>query len=138
MNMTNRNLLNTHRGEPFVFLNDADAASLDIANGDQVRLVNDIAAIVLAAKVTPACRPGQVIVYNGFEPFMHKGWAGQADLEPGHVKWLGFAGGYGHLQYRPLAWQPIPADRAVRVDVERIGPSVQAAKTPAKGRPPKQ
>jgi hypothetical protein len=29
-------------------------------------------------------------------------------------------GGYGHLQYRPLGWQPIPADRAVRVDVEKI------------------
>jgi nitrate reductase alpha subunit len=132
MNMTNRNLLNTHRGEPFVFLNDADAASLDITNGDQVKLVNDIAAIVLAAKITPACRPGQVIVYNGFEPFMHKGWLGQADLEPGHVKWLGFAGGYGHLQYRPLAWQPIPADRAVRVDVERIGPASAAAETKGK------
>jgi DMSO reductase family type II enzyme molybdopterin subunit len=138
MNMTNRNLLNTHRGEPFVFLNDADAASLDIANGDQVKLVNDVAAIVLAAKVTPTCRPGQVIVYNGFEPFMHKGWHGQADLEPGHVKWLGFAGGYGHLQYRPLAWQPIPADRAVRVDVERIGPASAAAETKGKSRSSKR
>jgi hypothetical protein len=36
------------------------------------------------------------------------------------VKWLGLVGGYGHLQYRPLHWQPIPADRAVFVDVERV------------------
>ena len=34
---------------------------------------------------------------------------------------LGFAAGYGHLTYRPLSWQPIPADRAVRVDVEKPG-----------------
>ena len=120
MNMTNRHLLNTHRGEAFVFVNDGDAASLGIANGDKVRLVNDVAEIVVAAKLSPACRPGQVILYNGFEPFMHERWLGQADLEPGHVKWLGFAGGYGHLQYRPLAWQPIPADRAVRVDLTKI------------------
>jgi DMSO reductase family type II enzyme molybdopterin subunit len=120
MNMLNRNLLNTHRGEPFVFINDRDAANLGIANGEQVKLVNDLAEIVIAAKVTPACRPGQVIVYNGFEPLMHRGWLGQADIEPGHVKWLGLAAGYGHLQYRPLAWQPIPADRAVRVDVQKL------------------
>jgi hypothetical protein len=65
-------------------------------------------------------RPGQVIVYNGFEPYMHQDWYSQADLESGHVKHLGFAGGYGQLKYRVLSWQPIPADRAVRVDVEKL------------------
>jgi DMSO reductase family type II enzyme molybdopterin subunit len=120
MNMTNRHLLNTHRGEPFVFINDRDAASLQVQNGEQVKLVSDVGECIIQAKVTPACRPGQVIVYNGFEPFMHKNWYGQADIEPGHVKWLGFAAGYGHLTYRPTAWQPIPADRAVRVDVQKI------------------
>jgi hypothetical protein len=36
------------------------------------------------------------------------------------VKHLGFAGGYGHLKYRLFSWQPIPADRAVRVDIEKV------------------
>ena len=121
MNMTNDVLLNTHRGEPFAFLNDQEAADLGIANGEQVKIVSDAGEMRIAAKLTPACRPGQVIVYNGFEPYMHEGWWGQSDLEPGHVKPLGFAGGYGHLTYRILSWQPIPADRAVRVDVEKIG-----------------
>jgi nitrate reductase alpha subunit len=120
MNMLNRTLLNTHRGEPFVFLNNKDAAELGIEDGAKVRVASDVGSMVIAAKLTPACRPGQVIVYNGFEPYMHEEWYGQADLEPGHVKWLGLAGGYGHLQYRPLSWQPIPADRAVRVDVEKL------------------
>jgi len=120
MNMTNRHLLNTHRGEPFVFINDKDAASLGITNGEPVKLVSDVGETLIQAKLTPACRPGQVIVYNGFEPFMHKKWYGQSDLEPGHVKWLGFAAGYGHLTYRPTSWQPIPADRGVRVDVQKV------------------
>ena len=120
MNMTNNVILNTHRGEPFVFLNADDAKDLGIENGEKVKLVSDAAEILIAAKLTPACRPGQVIVYNGFEPYMHEGWYGQADLEPGHVKPLGLAGGYGHLRYRPLSWQPIPADRAVRVDVQKL------------------
>jgi anaerobic selenocysteine-containing dehydrogenase len=113
-------LLNSHRGEPFAFLNDREAAGLGIENGERVRIVSDAGEMRIAAKLTPACRPGQVIVYNGFEPYMHEGWWGQSDLEPGHVKPLGFAGGYGHLTYRILSWQPIPADRAVRVDVEKI------------------
>jgi DMSO reductase family type II enzyme molybdopterin subunit len=120
MNMTNNIILNTHRGEPFVFINDRDAAELGIGNGELIQLVNDVGEMRITAKLTPACRPGQVIVYNGFEPYMHDGWYSQADLEPGHVKWLGFVGGYGHLKYRPFSWQPIPADRAVRVDVEKL------------------
>jgi nitrate reductase alpha subunit len=120
MHMTNNIIQNTHRGEPFVFLNDEEAAELGIENGEQVRLVSDAGDCLIAAKLTPSCRPGQVIVYNGFEPYMHENWYSQADLEPGHVKWLGFAGGYGHLRYRPTSWQPIPADRAVRVDVEKL------------------
>jgi hypothetical protein len=27
----------------------------------------------------------------GFEPYMHDNWYSQSDLEPGHVKRLGFA-----------------------------------------------
>jgi anaerobic selenocysteine-containing dehydrogenase len=120
MNLTNNIIMNTHRGEPFAFFNNRDASDLEIENGEQVRLVSDAGEMLIAAKLTPACRPGQVIVYNGFEPYMHEKWYGQADLEPGHVKHLGFASGYGHLKYRILSWQPIPADRGVRVDVEKV------------------
>jgi DMSO reductase family type II enzyme molybdopterin subunit len=120
MNMTNDLMLNTHRGEPFAFLNDREAAALGIANGEPVRITSDVGSMRIQAKLSPACRPGQVIVYNGFEPYMHEGWDGQADLEPGHVKPLGLVGNYGHLKYRIFSWQPIPADRAVRVDVEKV------------------
>ena len=121
MNMTNNIIQNTHRGEPFVFLNDADAADLGVENGERVRLVSNDGDSLVQAKLSPSVRPGQVILYNGFEPYQHEDWYSQADLESGHVKHLGFAAGYGHLNYRPLSWQPIPADRAVRVDVEKVG-----------------
>jgi anaerobic selenocysteine-containing dehydrogenase len=121
MNMTNNIIQNTHRGEPFVFLNDKDAADLGIKNGDKVRLVSNVGDSINQAKISPAVRPGQVILYNGFEPYQHENWYSQADLEPGHVKHLGFASGYGHLKYRLFSWQPIPADRAVHVDIEKVG-----------------
>ncbi len=120
MNLTNNIIQNTHRGEPFLFINDRDAAEFKITNGEKIKMVNDVGEVLIAAKITPACRPGQVILYNGFEPYMHEKWYSQADIEPGHVKWLGFAGGYGHLEYRPFSWQPIPADRAVRVDLQKV------------------
>jgi anaerobic selenocysteine-containing dehydrogenase len=120
MNMTNNIIQNTHRGEPFVFINDADAVELGIENGERVRLVSDVGDSLIAAKISPSVRPGQVILYNGFEPYQHENWYSQADLEPGHVKHLGLVGNYGHLKYRMLSWQPIPADRAVRVDVEKV------------------
>ena len=121
MNLTNNIIQNTHRGEPFVFMNDKDAASLGIANGDKVKMTSNVGEMLIQAKLSPSVRPGQVIVYNGFEPYMHEKWYSQADLEPGHVKYLGMAGGYGHLRYRAFSWQPIPADRAVRVDLEKVG-----------------
>ena len=120
MNMTNNVILNTHRGEPFVFINDKDAASLGIENGGRVKLVNDVGESIMAAKITPSCRPGQVILYNGFEPYMHENWYGNAELEPGHIKHLGLVGNYGQLKYRLFSWQPIPADRAVRVDLQKL------------------
>ena len=120
MNMTNNVILNTHRGEPFVFINDAEAVELGIENGGKVRIVSDVGDTLIAAKLTPSCRPGQVILYNGFEPYMHENWYGQSDVEPGHVKHLGLVGDYGQLKYRLFSWQPIPADRAVRVDVQKV------------------
>ena len=128
MNMTNNMMLNTHRGEPFVFINDGDAQAKGIKNGEHVRMFNEMGYSVLQAKISPSVRPGQLILYNGFEPYMHKEWYSQADLEPGMIKWLGFAGGYGHLRYRGWQWQPIPSDRAVRLDIEPYD-----VKPPARG-----
>lgn len=58
-------------------------------------------------------------MYNGWDPAQFPGWRGPMDVEPGMVKPLHLAGGYGHLRYRPGMWQPVPVDRATRVDFER-------------------
>jgi DMSO reductase family type II enzyme molybdopterin subunit len=119
MNTTNPLLLHTHRGRPHAVIHGDDAAKKGIGDGDEVRVWNDMGEFFVPAKVTPNARPGQVIVYNGWEPYMFRGWRGPMDLEPGMVKYLHLAGGYGHLHYWVLQWQPTPADRAVRVDIER-------------------
>jgi DMSO reductase family type II enzyme molybdopterin subunit len=120
MNVTSRTMLQTIRGEPVAHLNDRDAADRGIENGQSMRVFNDCASIVVQARVTPAVQPGQLILYNGFEPYQFEGWRDFSHLEPGMVKWLHLAGGYGHLRYRALHWQPVPIDRAVRVDVAPV------------------
>jgi DMSO reductase family type II enzyme molybdopterin subunit len=126
MNMTNNIIQNTHRGEPFIFLNPEDAKKKGIENGEEVRVVNDAGHLNIWVKLSPSVRPGLVVLYNGFEPYQHREWYSQSDVEPGIVKWLHMAGGYGHLKYRPWHWQPIPVDRGIGVDVEKLPASARA------------
>jgi len=119
MNQSDRAMLGTHRGEPVALLNVGDAAARGIADGALVRVRNDVASFVVQARVSGGVRPGQVISYNGWEPYQYAGWDHAAEVEPGMVKWLHFAGGEGHLRYWTTQWQPAPIDRAFRVEVER-------------------
>jgi nitrate reductase alpha subunit len=120
MNSTSKIILQTIRGEPVAHINNEEAATRGIENGQYMRVFNDYASIVVQARVTPAVQPGQLIMYNGFEPYQFKDWQDFSNVEPGLVKWLHLAGGYGHLRYRALHWQPVPIDRAVRVDVAPV------------------
>ncbi|MCB1695877.1 MAG: molybdopterin-dependent oxidoreductase [Halioglobus sp.] len=120
MHSTDKTMMQTTRGEPVAHINDEDAAARGIANGGKMRLFNDDSSIVIQAKVTPAVRPGSVVLYTGFESYLSPEWKDLATLETGMVKWLHMAGGYGHLSYRPLMWQPVPIDRGVRVDYEKM------------------
>ncbi len=119
MHSTDRTMLATTRGQPVAHINDGDAAARGIENGQDIRVFNDEGSILIQARVTPTVRPGQIIVYTGFESYLHPGWKDLPYLEIGMVKWLLLAGGYGHLRYRPLLWQPVPVDRGVRADIEK-------------------
>ena len=120
LNIVDRLMLETHRGQPHVIVSPEDARARGITDGQQVRVYNDMGETLLRARIAPACRPGQVIIYNGWEPYQFPGWSDPANLEPGMIKWLHLAGGYGHLRYWMMEWQPCPVDRATRVEVEAV------------------
>lgn len=120
MHSTDKTMMATTRGVPVAHINDADAKARGIENGEDIRVFNDDSSIIVQAKVTPAVRPGQVLIYTGFESYQSPDWKDLATLETGMVKWLHLAGGYGHLAYRPFLWQPVPIDRGVRVDYEKV------------------
>jgi len=133
MNMTNPVLLQTHRGHPFCFLNPQDAASRGLEDDQEVRVYNDFGSYQVPLKISSSVRPGQIIFYNGWEPFMHKGWRGGNEVEPGMVKYLHFAAGYGHLRFWPTQWQPVPFDRGVCVEVETASNHANGAAGKAAG-----
>ena len=119
MNHTSRVILGTHRGHPVMYMNPDDMETRGLEDNDEARVFNDLSEMRIRVRYSPGTQPGQVVIYNGYEPFQFKDWKGPENVEPGMVKWLHFAGGYGHLQYRGLHWQPIPIDRAVHVEVAR-------------------
>ena len=119
VSMGNPVLGGTHRGEPLATIGIEDAASRGITDGDLVEVFNDRGSYQIRARVAPRVRPGQLIVYNSWEPHMFGAWKGANEVEPGMVKWLHLVSRYGHLRYLPFGWQPVPADRSVFVDVRK-------------------
>jgi nitrate reductase alpha subunit len=120
MNMANPVLLQTHRGEPHAVINPRDAEHEGIADHDYVEIANEAGSFVIRAKLSAGQRPGSVTVYAGWDGYMFRNWSVPSDVEPGLIKHLGLAGGYGHLRYAPLEWQPVPCDRPVRVSLTAV------------------
>jgi nitrate reductase alpha subunit len=120
MNQGNWVILGTHRGEPDVFVNTDDAKARGVKDGDAIRVFNDVSSFKTRARVAPNVKPGQLVSYNGWAGFQYKDWSGANEIEPGMVKWIGFAGGYGHLDHLGAEWQPVPAERWTRCDFEKV------------------
>jgi DMSO reductase family type II enzyme molybdopterin subunit len=115
-----KHMLQLNRGVPVVLMSADDAAARGIGDGDRVRVFNDIDGFELQAKVSPALRPGQVLVYHAWEPYMFEGRKSHAVVTPSPFNPLQLAGGYFHLQPRPAVGTPGSVDRAPRVEIERV------------------
>ncbi len=113
-------LLRLQRGEPVILMGREDAGRRGVADGDRVRVFNDIGSFETMAKVVPSMRPGQVLMYHAWEPFQFKSGKSYATVEPSPINPLQLAGGYFHLQPLPQAGTPGPSDRDTRVEIERV------------------
>jgi hypothetical protein len=72
------------------------------------------------AKVTPAVRVGQVVVYHAWEPFQFKGGKSHQSLIPSPMNPIHLAGGYFQLQPTLLMGEPGCPDRGTRVELVKI------------------
>ena len=119
--------LRLHRGQPVLFVNDRVAAARGIADGDTVRLFNDVDSAELMVSTSAAVGPDQVVVYM-WESFQFANWKSHDAMLVGMPKGLHMAGGYGQLRHLFASGSPTPAsDRGLRVDFVKVESAAPAA-----------
>jgi len=96
---TSPTLLRLQRGKPYVMINPEVAASRGIADGDDVRMFNDLGDTVLMAKLVPGVPKNAVVMEHGWEPFMFRGRKGQNVLVGDMLNLLELSDGWGHLKF---------------------------------------
>jgi len=114
-------LLQLQRGGPLMFMSAKDALSREIRDGDTVEVSNDVASFRVQAAVSPAVRPGQVIIYHAWENYQFEGWRHFKSVMASPMNPVELAGDY--FQIRPITMSNYPgfSDRGTRVEVRRAG-----------------
>jgi complex iron-sulfur molybdoenzyme family reductase subunit alpha len=100
---TSPTLLRLQRGRPCVMLNPAVAARRGIADGDDVRIWNDLGEAIVVAKLAASVPPDALVMEHGWEPFMFRGKKGHNALVPDVLNVLEVSDGWGHLKFG-TAW----------------------------------
>lgn len=113
-------MLNLERGEPVMFISVEDARERAISDGDRVKVYNDIGHFLIGAKVSPAVRPGQVVVYQAWENPQFEGGTGYRNVLASPINPVELAGGYLHLRPVNAILQPGQSDRETRVEVVKV------------------
>ncbi len=113
-------ILALQRGEPVAFVSVKDAESRGVRDGEFVQLRNDVGNFRIQAAVSPAVRPGQVIIYHAWENYQFEGWRHFKSVMPSPLNPIGLVGGYGHIRPDPVTHSPGPSDRGSRVEMERV------------------
>jgi len=113
-------MLQLQRGEPVVFMSVQDAEARGVADGAQVRVWNDLDEFQSMAKVSPAVRRRQLIVYHAWENYQYKNGKGFQNLTPSPLNPVELAGGQYHIRPMIIAMQPSHTDRDTRVEVEPV------------------
>ena len=114
-------MLRLQRGEPAVWVAERDAEQRGIADGDRIRVYNDVGEFEAIAKVAASVQPGEVITYHAWEPYQFKNWKGCQEPVPAPWKALHLAGGYGQLHYRSIYLVPGHSPRAQAVEIAKAG-----------------
>jgi DMSO reductase family type II enzyme molybdopterin subunit len=112
-------MLQLQRGEPAMWMNEADAAARGIADGERVTVFNDLDSFEIIAKVAAMVQPGEVIIYHAWDNFQFKGQKGFQNLIPTPLNPVELAGGQFHFRPMAICMQPSHTDRDTRVEVKR-------------------
>ncbi|MEE9491562.1 MAG: molybdopterin-dependent oxidoreductase, partial [Dehalococcoidia bacterium] len=113
-------MLRLQRGEPLMFMSSRDAAARQIQDGDRVESHNDVGSLQIQVAVTPAVRPGQVIVHHGWENYQFQDWHHFKSVMASPLNPIELAGGYYHIRPTIQNFYPGFSDRDTRVEVVKV------------------
>lgn len=119
-NLATPSVLRLQRGEPLAHIGLATATERAIEDGDRIRVFNDISSFEILVKVSPTMNPGVVLIYNAWEGYQFKEWAGMNDLQVNPPKPNNMVGDYGHLHYRVIYYSMNHIPREVACDIEKV------------------
>ncbi|MBE2249690.1 MAG: molybdopterin-dependent oxidoreductase [Myxococcus sp.] len=92
-------LLRLQRGQPVIMVNPEVAKKRGIADGDQVKMFNELGEVRLMAKLSPAVPYDALVMEHGWEPFMYPGKKGHNLLVGDMLNLLELSDGWGHLKF---------------------------------------
>jgi len=117
---TSATLLRLQRGRPCVMVSPVVARQKGIADGDEVRIWNDLGEARLVAKVAPLVPEGAVLLEHGWEPFHYRGKKGHNALVGDLPNLLEVSDGWGHLKFG-TNWDGNQHAYDATVDLARVG-----------------
>jgi nitrate reductase alpha subunit len=112
-------LLRLQRGQPCMWVHADDAARRGVLDGDRIRVWNDLGEFTTMAKVSPSIRPGQAVMYHGWENYQFEGWVGYRNLLASPLKPLELVGDMPFQKMKFLECQPGMSDRDTRINYAR-------------------
>ena len=117
--ITNPLILRLTRGVPPLLMNKQEAERMGIGDHEEVEVYNDSGLYRVRVKHSALMRPNQVAIYHCWENYqLSKGqWNA---VNPSTAKPLLLAGGYGHINYHDMVWQPNGVKRGARVGIRKI------------------
>jgi complex iron-sulfur molybdoenzyme family reductase subunit alpha len=115
----NRYMLRLQRGVPVVYIHDDDAKARGIADGDWVRIHNQIGSAVCMAHTLPGEKPGRLTMYHGWEKFLGFAEGGWQSLTYIKIKPTQLVGDYGHVRFQLNYWGPTGNNRDIKVEIEK-------------------
>jgi DMSO reductase family type II enzyme molybdopterin subunit len=114
-------LVSLQRGEPDIYVNPQDAAARGVADGDRIRVFNSFGSFLVMAHVTSGIQPGMTYMHHGWDPMMFEGRQnfGAVVSSAGLIKPTSLINGYGHITYKPFAYEPNATFQDVTCNFEK-------------------
>ncbi len=116
----NRYMLRLQRGVPLVYIHPEDARKRGIADGDWVKIFNQIGHCVCLCQFLPGEKSGRLTMYHGWEKYLGFGEGGWQSLTYVKIKPTQLVGKYGQMTFALNYWGPTGNNRDSKVEIEKF------------------